>query len=75
MHKRRERSECEAIRIVDWRTATEEETIAMFERYDAMVDDWMEKDYGLLMWVLVPKENVSEFKNEMYVSSNYHLDE
>jgi hypothetical protein len=63
----------ETIRFVDWGHASEEKTIAMLERYDAVVDDWMEKDYGIVSWVKVPSENFTELKMEIQNRADYDL--
>jgi hypothetical protein len=52
--------ETKEIRIVDYQTRAEEDTIEMLDRYDAKVSDWMEKDYGIVTWVEIPKENVAD---------------
>lgn len=54
------------LRVVDFQTRKDEMDLTrIFDKYGATVDDWMEKDYGVVCWCCVPPENLVSMKREI----------
>ena len=54
------------LRVVDFQTRKDEMDLTrIFDKYGVTVDDWMEKDYGILIWAVVPEESMNSFKGEI----------
>ena len=57
-----------AVRIVRFANVSRLASIKLdgvIDRYYMVVDDWQEKDYGLLIFATVPNEYLSEVRSEL----------
>jgi hypothetical protein len=56
-----------SFRIVDFQTNKHAEKYleTIIDKYSIVVEDWMEKDYGLVIFAKVPKYNRSAVRSEL----------
>lgn len=62
--------------IVDYdaNNKSEKALTTILKRHGATVEDWMEKDYGLKVFVSVPAGNISDLKNDINNNKNFSYD-
>ncbi len=65
--KRGEKKMKTNLRVVDFQTDqnTEIKVGEILDANGAEIDDWMEKEYGILLWVKVSDENRDQVKREI----------
>ena len=62
--------------IVDYNATEQSEEVLteMLRWHGATVNDWMEKDYGLKVFVTLPDSKLSGLKQEINRTKNYNYD-
>lgn len=63
----------EEVRVIDYGKSPESELKEIIELHGGEVTDWMEKDYGVIVYINIPSHNVTSFCKAIRSHSNYDL--
>jgi hypothetical protein len=63
------------IRIVDYQKEKKSVLNRIFKVNKVKVVDWMEKDYGVVLFATVPKSNFISLRNEIERFRNFEIEE